>query len=91
MRILIDIGHPAHVHYFRNYYFKMISRGHEVLITSRDKEVCFALLKAYQIPFISRGSGKNSTLGKLFYMFHADLMLFNHARKFKPDVFLSFA
>ena len=91
MRILIDIGHPAHVHYFRNYYFKMLSRGHEILITSRDKEVCFALLNAYQIPFISRGSGKNSTIGKLLYMFHADWMLLKHARKFRPDVFLSFA
>ena len=66
----------------------MLSRGHEVLINSRDKEVCFALLNSYKIPFISLGRDRNSTIGKLLCMFHADLMLFNHARKFKPNVFL---
>jgi uncharacterized protein len=91
MRILIDIGHPAHVHYFRNYYFRMLERGHEVLIVSRDKEVCFALLNAYKIPFISRGSGKLSSFGKLVYMLQADYLIYKQARRFKPDFFLSFA
>ncbi|MEX1189800.1 MAG: DUF354 domain-containing protein [Bacteroidia bacterium] len=91
MKILIDIGHPAHVHYFRNFYFKMLERGHEILITSRDKEVCFALLNAYKIPYKSRGKGKGSITGKMLYMLYADWFILRHALKFKPDLFLSFA
>lgn len=90
-KVLIDIGHPAHVHYFRNYYFRMKERGHELLIISRDKEMCFALLNAYGIPFLSRGSGKNSKLGKLLYMLWADWFIFRKALKFKPDFLISFA
>lgn len=91
MKILIDIGHPAHVHYFRNFYFKMLERGHKILITSRDKEVCFALLNAYKIPYKSRGKGKDSITGKLLYMLYADGFILRNALKFKPDLFLSFA
>jgi len=91
MKILIDIGHPAHVHYFRNYYFRMLDKGHKIIIVSRDKEVCFALLKAYKIPFTSRGSGKQTSFGKLIYMLQADWLIYKLAWKFKPDLFLSFA
>ena len=38
MRILIDIGHPAHVHYFRNFVRAMEERGHH----------CIALRKSGQ-------------------------------------------
>jgi len=38
MRILIDILHPAHVHFFRNFYEVMTDRGHELCIKARDKE-----------------------------------------------------
>lgn len=91
MKIIIDIGHPAHVHYFKNFYKIMKSKGHEFLITARDKEVTHELLNAYKIPFISRGKGKNSTLGKILYIFYADCLIINKARKFKPDYFIGFS
>ncbi len=89
MKILIDIGHPAHVHYFRNFISIMNKKGHEFLIISRDKEVSLQLLKAYNIPFISRGKGGKSLAGKLLYLFKADLIVLKYARKFKPNLFLS--
>lgn len=91
MRILIDIGHPGHVHYFRNFYMIMKSKGHDFLFVARDKEVTFALLKHFKIPYRSRGKGKNSFIGKLFYMFYADFTILRFALKFKPDIFLSFS
>lgn len=91
MRIFIDIGHPAHVHYFRNFIRIMESRGHEFCVTARNKEVSFKLLDFYKIPYISRGSGKKSLFGKMLYLLKADLKLFNIARRFNPDVFLSFS
>ena len=47
MRILIEILHPAHVHFFRNFAKTMTARGHEVMITSRDKDVTVNLLSQY--------------------------------------------
>ena len=39
MKILIDINHPAHVHYFKNFIKIMEKKGHEFLIISRNKEI----------------------------------------------------
>jgi uncharacterized protein len=51
VRILIDILHPAHVHFFRNIRGEMVDRGHEVLITARDKDRSVELLERYDLPF----------------------------------------
>lgn len=91
MRIFIDIGHPAHVHYFRFFIDKMQSKGHAVFVTSRDKEITFELLHHYKIPYISRGKGGNGLWKKLIYIFKADRLLLKLAKSFKPDLFLSFA
>ena len=91
MKIFIDIGHPAHVHYFRNFMKLMIEKGHEFCISARDKEVTFKLLKHYEIPYISRGKGGKGIFGKFFYLFKGDLIVYSVARKFRPDIFLSFA
>ena len=42
MKILIDIGHPAHVHLFKNLIGNLRKDGHEVIITARDKEIALA-------------------------------------------------
>ncbi|KAF5030667.1 hypothetical protein DSECCO2_635800 [anaerobic digester metagenome] len=90
MKILIDIGHPAHVHYFRNFIQKMKLNGCQFLIFARDKEVTYTLLKKYGIQFRSRGKGKNSLFGKLIYLLKADLKLFSASLRWKPDLFMSF-
>jgi hypothetical protein len=91
MKILIDIGHPAHVHYFRNFIKVMEEKKHQICVISRDKEVSQILLDAYNIPYISRGKGGNGLLGKITYLFKANTIVFKEALKFKPDIFLSFA
>jgi predicted glycosyltransferase len=91
MKIFIDIGHPAHVHYFKNLYRIMTKKGHEFLITARKKEVSHELLKSYGIPFFDRGSGSNSMIGKFGYLPKANWLLFKQALKFKPDLFMSFS
>ena len=91
MKIFIDIGHPAHVHYFKNFIWLMQERGHAIFISARDKEVAFSLLDYYGFPYFNRGKGKKGLLGKLFYIFQADAFLIKEALKIKPDLFLSFA
>jgi predicted glycosyltransferase len=91
MKILIDIGHPAHVHYFRNFIELMTQKGHEFHIISRDKEVTFDLLRKYNISSISRGKGGKGVLGKILYIIQADFKLIREGLRFKPDILLSFA
>ncbi|UJP64872.1 DUF354 domain-containing protein [Mongoliitalea daihaiensis] len=90
MRILIDINHPAHVHYFRNFYKIMTGKGHSILFVSRNKEIEHQLLDHYQIPYINRGKGKEGKFGKFTYLLYANFKLLRISLRFKPDVFLNF-
>ena len=51
MKILIDILHPAHVHFFRNFRTDMIELGHEIVVTAREKDVTVDLLEEYGITY----------------------------------------
>ena len=53
MRLLFDIGHPAHVHLFRNARNILIKRGHRIFMTARKKEVTHQLLNEYEINYTS--------------------------------------
>lgn len=89
MNILIDIGHPAHVHLFRCFAHDMESEGHNVLFTCRDKEFEIALLRAEGFDFKCFGRKYKSTLGKLWGLAKFDLKEFLACIAFKPDVLLS--
>ncbi len=86
MKILIDINHPAHVHFFRNPIKLLIDRGHEVMVTSRDKEMALDLLEELGIPnrkLSSLGGGGLLSLGK--ELIQRNLALFKVVREFRPD------
>ena len=89
MNILIDIGHPAHVHLFKNYAKEMINHGHKVLFTCRDKEFEIYLLEFYGFEYKSFGKKYKSTAGKLLGMIKFDIKEFLTGLKFKPDILLS--
>lgn len=88
MKVLIDIGHPAHVHFFKNLIFNLKHDGHEVKITARDKEVSLALLNAYGLEFELRGEMRKGMLKKAFGLLSIDLKLLKIAKKFRPDLLL---
>ena len=90
MRILVDIGHPAQVHYFKNTIWNLESSGHEIIITARNKDVTLRLLKAYNFNYKVVGSSTGNILGKACNILRNDYILLKIARKFKPDLFLSF-
>jgi len=68
----------------------MTEKGHCFRVISRNKEIEHYLLRNYNIDFISRGTGKKTTLGKVFYFFYATFFLLKHIFLFKPDVVISF-
>ena len=49
--ILIDVAHPAHVHFFRPLAETLLSDGIDVRIVGRDKDVTVRLLEASGLPF----------------------------------------
>ena len=91
MKVLFDIGHPAHVHYWKNLIKILKNNNNEVITIAREKKIIFDLLDYYEIDFISRGKGSNSFFGKILYMFKADFYIYKICKKNKPDLFISFA
>lgn len=89
MKILIDIGHPAHVHLFKHFAWSMLKKGHTLFFTCRDKESEVFLLKRYGFKYKSIGKPFLSTIGKIFGLLKFDLQLFLTSIRFKPDILLS--
>ena len=89
MKILIDIGHPGHVHLFKNFTWEMQKKGHEILFTCRDKEFEIYLLESYEFKYKSFGKKYKKLIGKLFGLLKFDIQMITTAVQFKPDIFLS--
>jgi uncharacterized protein len=89
MKYLIDIGHPAHVHYFKNFTRAVMNNGHEVLFTCRDKEVTVSLLEHYNFRYVNLGHPFKSILGKAFGLFYFTFRILVTSLHFKPDMFLN--
>ena len=51
MKILFDILHPAHVHFFRQSISELRDRGHPTIVVARDKDLTLQLLDLYDIPY----------------------------------------
>jgi uncharacterized protein len=89
MRLLIDIGHPAHVHLFKHFAHEMIRKGHKIHFTVRNKEFEIDLLKQEGFDYNIIGNHYKSKTGKIWGLFKFTFLVFITAIKFKPDLFLS--
>lgn len=89
MNILIDIGHPAHVHLFKNVGNALNEKGHQVFYSVREIPVAKRLLDHYGIEYINLGGKKDSLLGKAKTVLAQDLKLWRFVEKNKIDIGLS--
>ena len=89
MKILFDIGHPAHVHLFRNAINILENRGHELKITARDKDIALDLLNNYGFSYEVIGTNKKGMVKKALNMLVMDLKLLKIVRQFDPDLIVS--
>lgn len=89
MNILIDIGHPAHIHIFKNISRILITRGNSVFFTVREGEKEADLLKGYNFSFTVIGKKRKSLSGKLFGLLIFSYRIFRLSQKHKSDIFLS--
>jgi len=85
MRILIDIGHPAHVHLFKNLYFKLSENDHDVWVTIKKVPIVMELLEKYGIPFTVLGTKSDSISGKLFDQIRFNYKILKLVNRFGID------
>ncbi len=89
MRFLVDIGHPAHVHFFRNVIPALKASGHEVRVSARDKDVTLQLLRLYGVDHVVLSRAARSPLGLYFEYIVRLLRLVRLVRSFRPDVLMA--
>lgn len=86
MRILVDITHPVHVHFFRHAIQRWQAAGHAVLITSRAKDITHDLLAEYGFEHIPVGRMRSGVAGLGRELFERAHQLYRIAGEFQPDV-----
>jgi len=89
MNVHFEVGHPAHVHLFKHAIDELADRGHETLVTAREKEVTTDLLDAYGIDYQVLSEQSDTTPGLLLEWAMRELKLIRAIRRFDSDVVVS--
>ena len=90
MNILIDIGHPAHVHLFRCLADELKKHGHKLFFSVRNIPVALRLMDYYGMtPYVNLGKKKDGLLGKAETVVSQDAKMLRFVRKNHIDIGLS--
>lgn len=87
MRILVDIGHPAQVHFFKHILWALEKKGHIIKIALRNSDVTRDLLNIYGFDYeCVMGRHGQGLLGKALAMVYIDYKFWKIAKKYNPDI-----
>lgn len=90
VRILFDLSHPAHVHFFKQPMILLAAKNHDLFVTSRKKDVTLSLLEELNISHSSLSSQIN---GNIFVaineLIRRNYRLLQVVNEFKPDVMVA--
>jgi len=89
MKILIDVTHPAHVHFFKGAAKIWQMHGNQVRFVAREKEMTTQLLEEYGIPFQTLSKIRKGLAGLFLELIEHQGKLFKVIRDFHPDVMLN--
>lgn len=89
MNILVDVSHPAHVHFFRFAIGEWKQRGHAVKIVARDKDLTLALLDKYNLDYTCLSRARRGAAGLAMELVEHETRLLRMARAFHPEVMLN--
>jgi len=89
MRILVDITHPAHVHFFKPILPRWRRSGYTVHVTSREKDITCDLLDAYRIEHRCLSRHRNRKLDLPRELLWRCMRLTAEVIRFKPDVLIA--
>ncbi len=92
MNILIDINHPAHVHYFRNFIKQMETKGHRFCVVNRNSKMINQLLDYYNINHVIRNKRpkKKGTIASLINLLKMIVWCIRESTNFHPDLYIGF-
>jgi uncharacterized protein len=85
VKLLFDLGHPAHFHLFKYSIRELQASGHQVIITAKDQPILISLLHDAEMDYINLGQKGHSLTGKAFRQFWFDWKILRIARKNKID------
>jgi predicted glycosyltransferase len=88
LRLLFDVLHPAHVHFFRHLAETARNEGGEVLFTARRKDVTVELLEAFGLPHETLSEIGGGPLGLARELALRSAALARRARQFQPQLLL---
>jgi len=88
LRLLVDIGHPAHVHLFRNAIRIWLERGHSLAITIRDKDLTAELLSLYGFQFSVASKARNGSFGLAVELLEHNWGVLNSALRHRSQILL---
>jgi len=86
MRILVDITHPAHAHFFHHAILGWRAEAHDVCITSRNKDMTIALLDEFGFEHRSIGHAQRGVAGLGLELAQRAWGLGHIIRRFQPHV-----
>jgi len=86
LNILIAMGHPAHVHFFRHFIDEMESKNHEIHIAVKERENTTKLLDLFGLDYTYFGRTYPNRPSKAWGVLMNDIRLLAKARKFEPDL-----
>jgi len=90
LRALIDLCHPADVHFFRAVAARLAADGHEVTWTGRAKDVLLPLCEEFGLAIRVIGGHHDSLAGKGWDLLRRSLGLRRHTRRERVDVLVGF-
>ncbi len=91
MNILIDLQHPAHLHFFRNLIDRLRDEGHIVQVTGRDKDILVELAEEYGMDVIFFGKARKGFLNLASELLFRQYRLWKIIKNDKPDIMLAIA
>lgn len=91
MKILFDLQHPAHLHFFRHVIQRLEREGHHILVTGRDKDILAQLAENYHIPLVLFGRARRGIFNLGKELLSRQWRLYKLIREFDPDLIMAVA
>ena len=88
MKILIDVLHPKHAHFFRPLIRRWVDKGHAVKVVTRDKDITHELLNLFHIPYVCLSKQEKGIRMSLELLTHWRRLV-TVLRDFHPDIVMS--
>lgn len=86
LKILLGIGHPADVHFFKYFIKDFKTKGHEVYVAARKKEITYYLLDKLTIKYQNISLHQKTIIKKLINYFSRWVQTYRLCKKVNPDI-----